>query len=415
MKYILSINILLLLTKLLVAQTQDTVKVLFVGNSFTYYNDLPGMFSQLAAGAGKSVIVASHTPGGMSVGDTVQGTSAHMNNPLVYNLIRSNDWDYFVLQDNQGRFVRGYGIFPASSLVIEGHIKLRDSLLFYHPCAKMLWFAGWGPKAGYPPYAYSGTALIDSIYNNYLFLKDTAGQIIAPIGPAWERIVNNYPAINLWDTDDVHPGPLGTSLTADILYSTIFKSNSLNSNYTATGITAGIDSILKQTAFETVSDSINNSGLLIITPTINSNGNILSINGYQSYDWYLNGNYLNSNSGTLTATQNGNYSAIAYDANNCGYLASPYILTGITATNSIYGSTQNIHIYPNPCNSFIKIEATETLKEIQLLTIEGKILFNIDNVQSTTISTSKLADGIYLIKTTDKNHSKSFHKIIVNQ
>ena len=118
-----------------------------------------------------------------------------MNNPLVYDLIRSNDWDYLVLQDNQGRFVDNYGVFPASSLVIEGHIKIRDSLLYYHPCAKMIWFAGWGPKAGFPPYASTGSALIDKIYSNYRFLLDTAGQVIAPIGPAWNRIISNYPNV----------------------------------------------------------------------------------------------------------------------------------------------------------------------------------------------------------------------------
>ena len=33
---------------------------------------------------------------------------------------------YLVLQDNQGRFCLGYGQFPSSSLVIEGHLKIHS-------------------------------------------------------------------------------------------------------------------------------------------------------------------------------------------------------------------------------------------------------------------------------------------------
>lgn len=65
-----------------------------------------------------------------------------MNNPVVYENIRSDKWDYVVLQDNQGRFVLDYAQFPSSSLVIQGHQQIRDSVLKNNPCAKMVWFEG---------------------------------------------------------------------------------------------------------------------------------------------------------------------------------------------------------------------------------------------------------------------------------
>ncbi|MEI6435442.1 MAG: hypothetical protein WCP32_11400 [Bacteroidota bacterium] len=34
---------------------------------------------------------------------------------------------------------------------------------------------------GYPPYSTTGVRLIDSIYQNYLILKDTVGEVIAPL------------------------------------------------------------------------------------------------------------------------------------------------------------------------------------------------------------------------------------------
>ena len=67
---------------------QDTTKVLFIGNNFTSSNNLPNLFQQLAQGAGHNVVIASHMPGGISVGDVSQRTSAHMNNPYVYSLMK---------------------------------------------------------------------------------------------------------------------------------------------------------------------------------------------------------------------------------------------------------------------------------------------------------------------------------------
>lgn len=67
----------------------DTTRVLFIGNSFTYANNMPQLFKTLADSAGIKVIIGVHAPGGVSVGDTAQGSMAHMNNPVLFALIRS--------------------------------------------------------------------------------------------------------------------------------------------------------------------------------------------------------------------------------------------------------------------------------------------------------------------------------------
>jgi hypothetical protein len=67
----LAFVVFLALTYFSSAQPADTLRVLFIGNSFTYVNDLPGNFLALATGAHKHVIVDSHTIGGVSVGDTI--------------------------------------------------------------------------------------------------------------------------------------------------------------------------------------------------------------------------------------------------------------------------------------------------------------------------------------------------------
>jgi len=83
-----------------------------------------------------------HAPGGISVGDTAQGTRAHINNPVLFALIRSQKWDFVVIQDNQRRFVQDSGVFSAKSKVVQGHLTIMDSVKANNDCAKIILFGG---------------------------------------------------------------------------------------------------------------------------------------------------------------------------------------------------------------------------------------------------------------------------------
>ena len=69
----------------------QVTRVLFIGNSYTYSNDLPGLFTQLAGSLGNTVETAMVAPGGF----TFEG---HTTNPASQNAIAQGDWDVVVLQ-----------------------------------------------------------------------------------------------------------------------------------------------------------------------------------------------------------------------------------------------------------------------------------------------------------------------------
>ncbi len=405
-----------LLCILRVGIANDTTKVLFIGNSFTSYNNLPSLFYQTAWSANKPVKVLSHMPGGVSVGDIAQGTSAHMNNPTVYQLIRAEDWDYLVLQDNQGRFCLSYGQFPPSSLVIEGHKKIRDSLLYYHPCAKVLWFTGFGPKDGYMPYGNSGIALIDSIYQNYEYMMDSLGQIIAPIGAAFKRVITNYPSINLWSADDTHPSLAGSMLSSHIIYSTIFKSTPLQSNFNA-GLSDAIDSTLKTIAFQTTLDSISETGLQLITPSIVQSNNNLTINGFQTYQWFLDGADLNLNQNNILINQSGKYYAKVWDTMNCEFLTlEQYFHLSTNYLDEM--DKKGFQIYPNPAQQYITVNTSEMeMKQAyySILNSTGLLIKSRQNVNlSDPIYVGDLTNGIYIFQILFKNQIYQ-SKLIINR
>jgi len=383
-------------------RAQDTTKVLFIGNSFMSFNDLPTLFSQLAQGSGEQVVVASRIPGGASVGDTIQGTFAHMYNPDVYSLIKGDDWDYLFLQDRQSRFAMGRGIFPGDSKVIEGHIKIRDSLLFYHPCAHMAWFAGFGPKNGYPPYSTTGVGLIDSIYQNYKYLEDSIGQVIVPIGPAYLRIIADYPSIDLWGPDEEHPSLKGSLLIASVLYATVFKSSPMASSFNP-GIPDEEDSILKTTAYQTTMDSLGFSGLSGITPAIIHSGDSLMVTGYQTCSWFFNGLPYPANNCVAEISQTGNYFAWVTNGNGCMFrtLEQLYMIT--TGTNDKNDKTEPCEIFPNPASSKVFVNTTVPLHQLSIVNSAGNIMKEISSPSNKTeIEISSWPNGLYLILVTQK-------------
>ncbi|MBL7712599.1 MAG: hypothetical protein JNL13_09055, partial [Chitinophagaceae bacterium] len=68
------------------------LNVLFIGNSYTATNDLPGMAKKVALSAGDTLIVDSYSPGG----NTLQ---MHAANPAVASKIAVGTWNYVVLQE----------------------------------------------------------------------------------------------------------------------------------------------------------------------------------------------------------------------------------------------------------------------------------------------------------------------------
>jgi hypothetical protein len=67
------------------------LRILFVGNSLTYQNDLPHLFAGLAKSRGHDVQVDSYAPGGYRL-------AQHATDPRLLEKIDGGGWDVVVLQ-----------------------------------------------------------------------------------------------------------------------------------------------------------------------------------------------------------------------------------------------------------------------------------------------------------------------------
>lgn len=220
MKYINKIVILLFLVSAFSVQGQGIKRrVLFLGNSYTYENNLPHMIAQMALSVGDTLLFDSRLVGGYTLED-------HSNDPISLNKIASNQWDYIVLQEQSQRpsFINPNGF-------LIGFMNLSDYIQEKQSCAQVTAFMTWGYKDGdlancptHPNVCtYSGMQQL--ITTRYLSIAETNQAEVTPVGVVWKYIRDNYPSLSLYQSDGSHPSLIGSYIAACCFYTSIFHKN----------------------------------------------------------------------------------------------------------------------------------------------------------------------------------------------
>jgi len=180
----------------------DVLKVLFIGNSITYYHDLPAMFAALsrAANHGREPRVMQVVGGGLSLED-------HWRNGYACRAIREfGPWDYVVLQEQSDRAYHQWEQMFKYARYFDAEIRKAGAktVLFVRPAGQD------EPEA---------QALLDEGCNR---LANKLGAIVAPCGTVWDAVRKQYPDLILHDPDRGHPGPNGAYLSACTFYAVLY-------------------------------------------------------------------------------------------------------------------------------------------------------------------------------------------------
>ncbi len=205
----------------LYSYAQDT-NVLFLGNSYTYVNDLPTILSGLANSNEHTLVKDQNTPGGYRLMN-------HANSTTSMDKIRKGSWDFVVLQAQSQE-----PSWPINQIEVEvfPYAKiLSDTIKKYNPCAEILFFETWGRKNGdqqncqsWPPVC-SFEGMNDRLLAGYYMMTEQNEASISPIGIAWRvaREDGIMDEIDLFSSDGSHPSPYGSYLSACVMYYSIFK------------------------------------------------------------------------------------------------------------------------------------------------------------------------------------------------
>ncbi|MEJ5311550.1 MAG: SGNH/GDSL hydrolase family protein [Anaerolineae bacterium] len=175
-----------------------TQRILFIGNSYTYCNELPTMLAQLAAAGGKDVEVHQVTTGGVTLEWHVQNeaTLAALTEP----------WDIVVLQEHSIRPIQDTPKMAMAAAALQAIIASTG--------AQTVLFMTWARQ--HFPEMQAGLARV------YNAVAQDIGARVAPVGLAWEAALAADPSLALYTEDKSHPTPLGSYLAACVFYATFF-------------------------------------------------------------------------------------------------------------------------------------------------------------------------------------------------
>jgi hypothetical protein len=198
-------------------------RVLFIGDSYTYVNNLPAVFASLARAGHQSVSAEEIAGAGESLAD-------HVDSGDATRALRSSKWNVVVLQEQSQ--------IPASARLRQTEMSpaARDLAGMIRAAgARPMLFVAWAERYGWPEDGLNYWQMQSAVDDGYLTVAHEVHAAIAPVGYAWaatlkrERSADRH--AGLWRPDGSHPTARGTYLAACVFYAAIFDESPIGLSY----------------------------------------------------------------------------------------------------------------------------------------------------------------------------------------
>ena len=183
------------------------MNVLFVGNSYTFYGDVPGQVRELSRAHPRLDLIETDrvAQGGASL-------ALHAEETGAFERVAEAQWTHVVLQEKSTgtlhdaadyhRFVRALGE------------RVRGQVLLYET---------WARQVGHEIYRWGWSGKRPSTMRRRVraeldaAARDLGAQVV-PVGTAWELCLERYPKMVLHDDDGHHASTLGSHLAACVFF-----------------------------------------------------------------------------------------------------------------------------------------------------------------------------------------------------
>jgi len=196
-------------------EAEDTPhKVLFIGNSFTYYNNsLHYHVEQLRRGTMSTQAFAPYNFRAASIA----GGYWYEQMANADHLTEGKAWDVVVFQGHSTE-----AIDEAKQLVFRNSLKKSRDLLL---------------KRGIKPYLFMTWAyqhkpeMIKKLEASYKQLAEELSLSLVPVGRAFDRALSSRPSLKLHARDGIHPSRAGSYLAACVFYAVLYKESPVGLSY----------------------------------------------------------------------------------------------------------------------------------------------------------------------------------------
>jgi hypothetical protein len=221
---------------------EPPLRVLFVGNSHTYFNDMPKMIAQLAEAAHERPLAV----------EMITVDAAHLRDHVARGeaaaKMRDGGFHVLVLQEQQQ-----VPSFESSHRknVMDGAAQV---LAISAQSAGMKTFLSmtWARKGGDPSNVPGDTfaAMHERSVRGHVECAQSIGAKLVPASIAWKRALELRPTLELWRPDGSHPTVAGSYLAACVLYRALYERSPAGNAFTA-GLPATDAAFLQELAANT--------------------------------------------------------------------------------------------------------------------------------------------------------------------
>ena len=200
------------------------VKVLFIGNSYTYYNWSSYMLKEIAWKEGLDVEVSLSAHSGFTI-------EKHLSHGVTTAFVNAGGYDYAIVQEYNDRVaVVGANLAKGSlgteaSKYVEDMKTMLSNIKAQSPSVVPLIEMSWGTKNGVG-------SLINKNWTDYAtmqgyvtegtrYMASEASVNYTLLGEAWRKVRTERPSLEMYHTDLHHPSYAGSYLKACVNYLTL--------------------------------------------------------------------------------------------------------------------------------------------------------------------------------------------------
>ncbi len=205
-----------------------SLKVLFIGNSFTARNDLPGLIAKLGAARGKNLEHRLISAGGASL-------RTHWNAGEALKTIQGGEYENVVLQEQ-------------STLPVKNAKRMHENVRLFDAAIK----AAGARTALYMTWARQNAPESQEVITDaYASIGRELGATVVPVGLAWQRFLGKYDHPVLHDRDQSHPTLAGSYLAACVFLAVLFGENPVGLGGEVHGLSEKDRALLEKVAWQT--------------------------------------------------------------------------------------------------------------------------------------------------------------------
>jgi hypothetical protein len=179
----------------------DSAKsILFVGNSLTYYNDLPGLVARIGKDSGVEIKTEMIAYPNYALED-------HWNDGQIQVLIANKKYDFVIVQQGPSSQAEGRAMLLDYGARIKGLCVTHNSQLAFF----MVWPA------------FVNFNNFDGVITNYTDAAVATNSLLCPVGKLWKEHFLATGDYSYYGPDMFHPSQKGSENAAKIIFKTLFK------------------------------------------------------------------------------------------------------------------------------------------------------------------------------------------------